>query len=291
MTAAAPSGPSFRVHDIPFSTYGSWFAISPVVAPHTVADDLHLVSHQSGMHAVLRLVPVDPDGERAAADVVANPSRLSWVGSGGGVEVCYESADTIRVRGTGLGLQVSAAADELSPFSGTYFFRDPVDGSHTFTSYETGRRYRVSVLAGRAAAAAGAQALGSGDRGLTLAADGDGVWEASIEELDSARGPYEKRDSFDAVVEAAAQAFSDFADQIAPWRSTDSPAASLAVYVLWSATVAPAGFLDRPAVLMSKHWMDKVWSWDHCFNALALAGGAPELAWDQFCLPFDFQDE
>jgi glycogen debranching enzyme len=41
---------------------------------------------------------------------------------------------------------------------------------------------------------------------------------------------------------------------------------------------------------MSKHWMDKVWSWDHCFNALAIAGGAPELAWHQLQLPFDHQD-
>jgi glycogen debranching enzyme len=43
-------------------------------------------------------------------------------------------------------------------------------------------------------------------------------------------------------------------------------------------------------VLMSKHWMDKVWSWDHCFNALALAGGEADLAWHQFALPFDYQD-
>lgn len=42
---------------------------------------------------------------------------------------------------------------------------------------------------------------------------------------------------------------------------------------------------------MSKHWMDKVWSWDHCFNALALAPGCPDLARDQFQLPFDHQDE
>jgi glycogen debranching enzyme len=78
---------------------------------------------------------------------------------------------------------------------------------------------------------------------------------------------------------------------VAPWRSEQTPAAELAAYVLWSATVRPAGFLRRPAVLMSKHWMDKVWSWDHCFNALALAPGAPDLAWDQFLLPFDHQDE
>lgn len=51
------------------------------------------------------------------------------------------------------------------------------------------------------------------------------------------------------------------------------------------------GLVTRPAVLMSKHWMDKVWSWDHCFNALALAPGSPGLAWDQFSLPFDHQDD
>jgi glycogen debranching enzyme len=60
--------------------------------------------------------------------------------------------------------------------------------------------------------------------------------------------------------------------------------------VLWSATVRPAGFLSRPAVLMSKHWMNKVWSWDHCFNALALADGAPDLSWDQYQIVFSHQD-
>ncbi len=41
---------------------------------------------------------------------------------------------------------------------------------------------------------------------------------------------------------------------------------------------------------MSKHWMNKVWSWDHCFNALALAVYDPELAWDQYQVLFDHQD-
>lgn len=50
------------------------------------------------------------------------------------------------------------------------------------------------------------------------------------------------------------------------------------------------GLVGRHAVLMSKHWMDKVWSWDHCFNSLALAPACPELALDQYHLPFDHQD-
>ena len=58
-----------------------------------------------------------------------------------------------------------------------------------------------------------------------------------------------------------------------PGATTETPAAALAAYMLWSATVAPEGIITRESVLMSKHWMDKLWTWDHCFNAMALAPG------------------
>ncbi|WP_406497689.1 trehalase family glycosidase [Streptomyces sp. NBC_01604] len=286
------SGPAFSVHDIPFSTHGSWFDISPVVAEKTHAEDLHLVSHQNGMHAVLRLMPLDSaTGERAETHVEATPGLLSWVGAAGRADLAYESPDTVRLRGTGLPLRVAAAAPTLTPFSGIYFFHDAAAGAHVFTSYETGRRYRVTVLSGTVTDTFGSQALGSADRGLTVAADVDRPWEIAIEELDTARPPYASAAAFDKIAEAARNSFADFVDTVAPWRSSATPAAELAAYVLWSATVRPAGLVTRPAVLMSKHWMDKVWSWDHCFNALALAPGCPELAWDQYHLPFDHQDE
>jgi hypothetical protein len=286
------TGPAFTVHDIPFSTYGSWFDISPVVAEKTHAEDLHLVSHQNGMHAVLRLMPLDATtGERAETQVKAIPSLLSWTGAAGRTDLAYESPDTVRLRGTGLPLHVSAAVRTLTPFSGTYFFHDAAADAHVFTSYETGRRYRVTVLSGTVTGTSGIQSLGSADRGLTIGADADGSWEIAIEELDTARPPYAPTAAFGKIVEAAQNLFADFVDSVAPWRSSATPAAELAAYVVWSATVRPAGLVTRPAVLMSKHWMDKVWSWDHCFNALALAPGCPELARDQYHLPFDHQDE
>lgn len=292
MTAAS-TGPAFSVHDIPFSAYGSWFDISPVVAEKTYAEDLHLVSHQNGMHAVLRLVPVDPaTGDRAETRVEATPGLLNWTGVGGRVDLAYESPDTVRLRGSGgLDLAVFAAAPALTPFSGTYFFHDPASDAHVFTSYETGRRYRVTLLSGTVAATAGDQTLGSADRGLTVTAQAGDAWELAIEELDTARPPYVTSSTFDAIVASARGAFADFVDAVAPWRSDATPAAELAAYVVWSATVRPAGLVTRPGVLMSKHWMDKVWSWDHCFNALALAPGCPELALDQYHLPFDHQDD
>ncbi len=288
------TGPAFPVDDIPFSTYGSWFCFSRVVAQHTRTDDLHLISHQTGLHPVLRLVPVDA-ATRAGLDatILATPGVLSWDHPTGRIDLAYQSPDTVRLRGTGAALRIASAAPQLTPFGGTYFYRDPVDGSYVFTSYETGRRYRVTLLRGRVEEAIGTQALGSADRHLVLACEAgtEEDWEAAIEELDTARPPFTATSGFDAVTAAAQHSFAAFVDAVAPWRSPDTPAAELAAYVLWSATVRPAGFLARPAVLMSKHWMDKVWSWDHCFNALALAGGRPSLARDQFALPFDHQDE
>ncbi|MGV2806263.1 hypothetical protein GNF85_22200, partial [Clostridium perfringens] len=51
------------------------------------------------------------------------------------------------------------------------------------------------------------------------------------------------------------------------------------------------GCLTRPAMYMSKNWMTNIWSWDNCFNAMALVRHQPELAWDQFMIFFDRQDE
>ena len=282
MTSTPPSGPRFDIRDIPFSHLGSWLALSPVTGNARRAEDVHLVSHRQGMHAVLRLRP------GTETRIEATPSLLSWVAAAGPrIDAAYESPDTLRLRGDGLKLRISAAASELTPFSGTYLYRDPVDGSSVFTSYETGRRYRVTVLSG-SVSVEGDQALGASARAITTISP---TWEIAIEEYRAGRAPYTLSDSFDEVERRAARVFAQYADHIAPWRGTGTPAAELAAYVLWSATVSPSGYLARPAVLMSKHWMDKVWSWDHCFNAIALADGDPDLAWHQFRLPFDHQDD
>ncbi len=65
--------------------------------------------------------------------------------------------------------------------------------------------------------------------------------------------------------------------------------ARIAAYVDWSSIVKPCGLLTRESMLMSKNWMCNVWSWDHCFNAMALSYGNPKEAWDQFLVLFDHQ--
>jgi len=277
--------PRFDIRDIPFSYYGSWFGISPVTGQGRTAEDLHLVSHQTGLHAVLAFRPLT----RADTRIEVCPWMLSWTDGSGRIDLVYAAPDVIRLRGDGFGLRITAAAAALTPFSGTYLYRDPIDGAYVFTSYETGRRYRVTVLSGATGDADGVQELGSATRGVVIRPTGR-LWEIVIEEYEAARPPYVATATFAESAAAAEAAFAAFVDAVAPWRGERTPVADLAAYVLWSATVRPAGMLTRPAVLMSKHWMDKVWSWDHCFNALALAAGRPTLAWDQYQLVFDHRD-
>jgi glycogen debranching enzyme len=283
----APSALSFDIHDIPFSRRGAWLDISPVVGLHQVREQLHLVSHQTGMHPVFVFEPVPGIGE--SIQVHASPSKLSWVGGGTSrIDAAFESDSIMRLRGRGLALRIADATPGLTPFTGTYLLADPVDGSVVFTSYETGRRYRITSLSGTFTVR-GADALGASERAVVVSGP---EWEVAIEEFETARPPYRRAGapSFDTVVAAVAAEFDGYVESLAPWRSERSPAAAAAAYVLWSATVSPGGFLARESVLMSKHWMDKVWSWDHCFNALALAPGLPSSALDQFRIVFDLQD-
>lgn len=278
---------AYDIGEIPFSARGSWLNLSPVVGLHRRADEIHLISHKNGMHAVLRLTPHGVLA-RGESSWQATEATFRWLTDSGPVEAVFETSSCLRFRGEGAGLRLEDAADALTPFTGTYLFRDPVDDSAVFTSYETGRRYRLTMIAG-ALDVVGAEALGVAQRCVVVGADGR-PWEAALEELDTAREPYQVAESFDDVVNRRSGEFAAYVDAVAPWRDNRTPAAGLAAYVLWSATVGPDGFVHREAVLMSKHWMDKVWSWDHCFNAIALAPGLPNMALDQFLLPFDHQD-
>lgn len=284
----APAFTSFDIREIPFSCRGAWVNLSPVTGLHAQGDVVHLVSHRNGMHAVLALEPV-AHGALVPCDWQAQPASFRWsTPDGASVVAAFDGPTVLRIRGRGLGLRLRDASAGLTPFTGTYLFDDPIDGAIVFTSYETGRRYRMTRITG-ALEVVGAEALGSAERHVVAGAPGT-EWEIALEETTAGSAPFMPRARFDEVVTAADARFARYLDQVAPWRDARTPAAARAAYVLWSATVAPEGYLERESVLMSKHWMDKVWSWDHCFNALALAPGLPDAALDQFLVPFDHQD-
>jgi glycogen debranching enzyme len=66
--------------------------------------------------------------------------------------------------------------------------------------------------------------------------------------------------------------------------------AETAWFLLWNCQVSQEGSLTRPAIYMSKFWMNGIWAWDNLFNALAVVNADPNLAWDQLMLFLDYQE-
>jgi len=115
-----------------------------------------------------------------------------------------------------------------------------------------------------------------------------GKFQGALEEFASVWHP-RKYKSFDSALEALQNEYRQWLTEMPAVPEEFSKAAELAAYVNWESVVAPEGHLTRPAMLMSKNWMTRLWSWDDCFNAMALISGNPELAWDQVKILFDNQ--
>lgn len=62
-------------------------------------------------------------------------------------------------------------------------------------------------------------------------------------------------------------------------------------YNLWSSFIHAEDVYRYDTMLMSKKYMSSVWSWDHCFNALAMAKISRQKALEQFEAPFVLQSE
>jgi glycogen debranching enzyme len=154
------------------------------------------------------------------------------------------------------------------------------------------RKYALTVNAGELHYFRSDQPAYDGAWVVDVQPDRDGTVEFSIQEYWSTP-PQKGLARFDTVRSDADSAFSEFVAAFgSPPADNEMKAAWLkAIYLLWSCSVAPTGLLKRDAVFMSLNWMDQIWSWDNCFNAVALAGAHDALAWDQWMLPFDLQDE
>ena len=143
----------------------------------------------------------------------------------------------------------------------------------TFNIFAARRRYRVTCLQGELRWH-GSWLAETEERAFAEVGAGGGAWEVALEEYESTleRRPYR---SFDVCLSEAQHQLDTFTSSLSAAPPDLQEARQLAAYVLWASTIAPEGLLRRPGVLMSKNWMSNVWSWDHCFNALALAPGAP----------------
>lgn len=248
---------------------------------------LRTVHSSASVPLVARLVlsrrgrPLRYTAERAGA-------VLRLHDGGDKVEFCFSGPGQLLVRGTE-GVEVTA--DFLSgagPYDYVYHFERGGRSFDMANCYKNNCRYLMSADRGVCRTDQVWQESTALHSRLTFS--GDGGFAFALREISTEwDGRWEETD-FDACAAAMNRSLRAFQRRLPScpeaWRET----AEEAGYLLWSSYVVRQGFLPREAMLMSKNWMKSVWSWDHCFNAIALSYHAPEEAWDQYMIMFDMQD-
>jgi hypothetical protein len=276
-----------NLQQVPFSRFGSFIAFSEYAAKGTRPAGLYLrsVHGNAGRRGVFYIETVS-SGQALPAHIVATPSLLRLDTAQGTVEFCIAEHKLVRVRTQGVGVRltfVGAEGVDALPRSGA---------SWEINSYANQIQYLLTPLTGSLVTSRiGNTNFGGGSVTLTFNPDPKtGAGEGAIEEYHGVWVPRTYEHAFTACVDEVAEEFAAWLRETVsvPVEFTDT--AALAAYANWSAVVGAEGLLKRPAMLMSKNWMTNVWSWDHCFNAMALCFHNPSLAWDQLMVMFDVQN-
>lgn len=288
----------FELTSVPFSYHGSWMSIA-IPRGET---ELFFRNHHNRSNKLFTIRTI-MDGKVVTPTIEARPESLVLSSGTARVEICFEGPDTVRMRGKGLVLQL--AGERIHAYS---------DGPNlaVFNFRQALRRYQIEALSGkldlRGAYASEEEdlnnlaerhgnsvldTLAAADKGkqiIFVTPGDDGCWEIAIDEFWSSwRRP--ARAAFEDCLASSGKNFAAFRDKCPPAPARLQEAHELAAYIDWSCTVNPAGLVKRPTLFMSKNWMNNVWSWDQCYNAMALAKGHPELAMDQMLTLVDHQDE
>jgi putative isomerase len=275
---------------IPFSRFGSNVAFSQFTEDNLASFHatgllpgvyLRSVYGDQRTHPVFRLELLD--AEKPVPFVVeASPSLLRLKAAKGIVEFCIGASDRVKFRGHGVSLRLIAQAGALAV---------PNYANHwEINSERVMEKYMLWATHGELHMDAPWNGLSNLRVVATYSPDPDSLSvEGEIDSYPSVWTPHQSSETFDESVTAVEQDYSRWLKLMPDVPQEYGPGAELAAYVNWTSVVDPSGYLDRPAMLMSKNWMAAIWSWDHCVNAMALSFKDPNLAFQQYMLPFDNQ--
>lgn len=274
---------SFDISRVPFSRYGSYLAISRLPnEPHSaVTPGIYLRSMHGAQHPVFR-IELLAAGAPVPFKVDAGPTLLHLQAEAGSVDICMPGEDQVRLRGEGVSLRLIAEGDPLAI---------PYGKDHWEINTPPTEKFMLWPITGSLQVDAPWNGTGNSHVIATWSpAPGTHRFEAEIDNYLSVWTPHGTALDFAASENAVRDEYQKWLDRMPQVPSEYGAGAELAAYVDWASVVAPEGYFAHPAMLMSKNWMDRVWSWDHLFNAMALSYKDPDLAWQQYQLPFDQQD-
>ncbi len=295
--AASPDAPSsrsgFDANRVPFSRSASYWAVSKrwdFGATQEIpagAWYIRLLADDVSPNELFRLEIRSQQGALPFEGILT-PAKLTLASHESAVDFSIPESDVLRLRGRDCSLRMFGIKGSYG-----YAIAHP-DGSWEVMAGVSMPRVRIHTTSGSLKVDAPwtdqLHAAFCASITVDLVPDESGEFDCTLAYYDATPRPF-RQQPFDDCVRKAQEDFTGWLQDLPALSDDYRGSRELAAYVLWSATVAPRGLYKTSVVWCSKSWMNRIWSWDHCFVAIGLAPSHPELAWQQFMLVRDMQDK
>lgn len=234
----------------PFSRRGSWLAIAAPLRPdqRPWGEGLYLITnHGRGVarRQLFRLQALQ-DGRPVEVSTSATPGRLELSAPGGRIRLALDG-DSVHLEGEGLDLDLEAGSPDGFDRTRACHFNAHPDGPGRVSVNHRPALLRIGVDCRQGSVLLDAPWQGELCERVRVGLRGgaDGCWRAALDEYQSTWVPPPGRPTVSEVAASAATDFERFATAFplpaARWQDT----ARLAIWNLWSCTVAPRGYGRR----------------------------------------------
>lgn len=284
----------------PFSYFGSYLSLSYQESENDSENGLFLRSlhGKSKPHMnSLKLIPLK-NGIPVDYSYTADYNLITLTFEGGDISICFDGESKLLVKGTGEKIGFRLDTQPLYNFEYNYLLGKDDRKFCIVNSYKNLTKYLIFCSKGSVDLK---QNIHIDETGSMNKADNISIIEVSsikdeflcvIQDIPThVLKPDWKEYDFEQSLEKSRENFQSFCDKQLAVPAAYQAALKPAAYITWSSIVRPEGYLKRYTMYASNHHFPGAWSWDHCFNAVALAGVDNDLAWDQMAVLFDHQDE
>ncbi|HGM1174419.1 amylo-alpha-1,6-glucosidase [Clostridioides difficile] len=285
-----------NIKEIPFSYFGSYMSIS-------YSDELgftlkSLRGKSKKNMDVLRIIPT-VNNMPVDYEFEANYFSILIKFNNGSISICFEGDSKIVFYGKGK--NVGLKLDTLPIYNFEYNYLMGKKGSEycVINSYKNLTKFLVFSVNGKVGLSqnifiddCASTNKANNTSIIDVKSNSDNEFICVIEDIPThMKVPDYKEYNFETSLNSTKKLFDEY--YLAQPKVDEKYKNSLlkASYINWSSFVKPQGYLKRYTILASNSTFLGAWSWDHCFNALALAGVNDKLAFDQMAVLFDYQDE
>lgn len=285
------------IRQTPFSHFGSYMSIKYEESQQGLT--LKSLRGKSRAYSDILKFVIYKNQSPVPYQMETDYNKLTLNFDGGQIEMCFDSDSRILIRGYGQQITLNLDTIPLYNFEYNFLLTNKNHEYCVINSYKNLTKFLVYTSVGTVSLnqnlnydTTGSASEGDNSSIILIKPNENNEFMAIIQDVPTHMSlPLDKEFNFEACYQASKQEFDNFVNKQFPINDMYREKLKLAAYITWSSIVRPEGYLKRPTMWASNNNFLGAWSWDHCFNALALAGIDDQLAYDQMAVLFDYQDE